>query len=95
MRPVTETIAQALTRAGCTVQEAVGLLPGRGTAELLLVGLMGYNFLMLCLDGERNGAILTPLEEKWVKGWGGVVMLAETPEQALNCIGKQIDKDQR
>jgi Holliday junction resolvase len=80
-------VVSALRSAGATVQSLAAV--GKGVPDLL-VGHQGQTFLIEVKDGQKapSARQLTEDQVKWHKEWkGGLLAIAEGPEQALKIIG--------
>jgi hypothetical protein len=82
-----DAVVSALRAAGATVQSLAAV--GKGVPDLL-VGHQGQTFLIEVKDGKKvpSARQLTEDQVKWHSEWkGGLLAVAEGPEQALKIIG--------
>lgn len=79
-----DEIVAALTQGGCTVME----LDWKWEGRLLMVGHLGFNYLMLVQDDRP----LSGRAQTWMKKWKGVVLVADTPTAAVSCISSDMSK---
>jgi Holliday junction resolvase len=82
-----EAVVIALRATGATVQSLAAI--GKGVPDLL-VGHQGQTFLIEVKDGKKapSARQLTEDQVKWHGEWkGGLLTIAEGPEQALKIIG--------
>jgi Holliday junction resolvase len=82
-----DAVVSALRAAGATVQSLAAV--GKGVPDLL-VGYQRQTFLIEVKDGQKvpSARQLTEDQVKWHGEWkGGLLAVAEGPEQALKIIG--------
>jgi Holliday junction resolvase len=76
-------IVSVLRTAGASVISLASV--GKGCPDLL-VGFRGLNFLIEIKNPEGKDWI-TPLEQNFLDGWRGQVVVARTIDDALNLLG--------
>lgn len=66
---------------------------GKGCPDIL-VGFREVNVLIEIKDGAKEPARqkLTVAEQEWHDSWGGKVFIANTPEQAVECVVRECQR---